>query len=573
MIKKFLALLSIFLVAAVLAACQPAAPAPTQTNTAPTQPPAPTNTPAPTATDVPTPTPTIIPAEQGWWNDAIFYEIFVRSFYDSNGDGKGDFNGLVEKLDYLNDGDPTTTNDLGINALWLMPITESPSYHGYDVVDYYAADREYGTKEDFQRLVEEAHKRGIRIIIDLVLNHTSTQHPWFKASRSGEAPYTDYYVWRDEDPGFKGPWGQKVWIKASNNRYYYAVFWDQMPDLNLENPAVTQEIYDITRFWLEEMNVDGFRLDAIRHFIEDGPAQENTPATHTWLQEYFKFYKSVDPHAFTVGEAWTLTPLVIDYVGDEVDIAFEFDLAEAFLDTARGPLAVPLYNQMQIVLDSYPKGQYGVFLTNHDQNRVMSQLDTLERAKLAATLMLTSPGVPFIYYGEEIGMTGIKPDENLRRPMQWDAGSAKVGFTTGLPWYAPATDFITSNVARQSRDNESLLSHYRSLIALRNAHPAMRTGDTMLLDAGSARLFAMLRYNEDEAFLVLVNVHPQEVRMDNYNITMTSGPFTGPLQAELVFGSLEGLKTPEINANGGFASYTPFEVIPPQTGVVIQLSK
>ncbi|MGQ0600216.1 MAG: alpha-amylase family glycosyl hydrolase, partial [Anaerolineales bacterium] len=327
--------------AVLLAACIATTATPTL---APTS--APTPPPAPTATAEPV-------ANSPWWNDTVFYEIFVRSFRDSDGDGVGDFNGLIEKLDYLNDGDPTTTTDLGVTGIWLMPITESPSYHGYDVVDYYAVDQEYGTREDFARLLDEAHQRGIKVIVDLVLNHTGLDHPWFKEADAGNAEYRDWYLWADEAPNYRGPWGQQVWYAAKDG-YYYAVFWSGMPDLNLENPKVTTQIQDITRFWLEEMNVDGLRLDAIKHFVEQGPAQENTPATHAWLQSYFQFYKSVDPNTFTVGEAWTDTPKVVDYIGDEVDVAFEFDLAKAFLTSASGPIASAASKHLQVVLDNFP---------------------------------------------------------------------------------------------------------------------------------------------------------------------------------------------------------------------------
>ncbi|MBI3242319.1 MAG: alpha-amylase [Chloroflexi bacterium] len=526
--------------------------------------------PPPTETAV-VPTPTAEPAPTGpWWNETVFYEVFVRSFKDSDGDGVGDINGLIEKLDYLNDGDPDTTTDLGVTGIWLMPIMESPSYHGYDVVDYYAVDQEYGTKEDFLRLVGEAHKRGIRVILDLVLNHTGTGHPWFKESNSGNPDYRDWYVWADEAPNYKGPWGQQVWY-AGKDGYYYAVFWSQMPDLNLENPKVTAEIENITRFWLEDMGADGFRMDAIKHFVEQGPAQENTPATHAWLQAFHQSYKSINPQAFAVGEAWTLTPQVVDYIGDEVDVAFEFDLAGAFVRSASGPIAASAIANLDTVVNSYPPGQYGVFLTNHDQDRVMSVLKDVQKAKLAAVMLLTSPGVPFIYYGEEIGMTGVKPDENIRRPMQWSGENSKVGFSTHTPWNAAARDYKETNVARQTDDPDSLLSLYRDLIHLRNTHAALRTGETLVVDADTQRLYAALRYNDDEAFLILVNVHPKPLTADLYNLTLEAGPFIGPLKAVSVLG-LENPAAPEINANGGFSGYTPFQEIPAETAVIIQLT-
>lgn len=563
-----LKLLTYILLLTILTACAPAA--------TPTLAPATVAPATQAAPDEPTPVPTGEPGnltglEPGWWNDAVFYQVFVRSFKDSDGDGVGDFNGLTEMLDYLNDGDPSTTTDLGITGIWLMPITQSPSYHGYDVVDYYSVDSEYGTKEDFQRMVEEAHKRGISVIVDLVLNHTGLDHPWFKASDAGDPKYRDWYIWSDEKPSYLGPWGQPVWYPAKDG-YYYAVFWSGMPDLNVENPEVTQELYNITEFWLKDMNVDGFRLDAIRHFVEQGSAQENTPKTHAWLQGYFQFYKSLDPTVFTVGEAWTETSEVLDYIGDEVDIAFEFDLAEDFVRAANGPIASAASQQLKTVIENYPAGQYGVFLTNHDQNRVMSNLGgDFNKAKLAAVMLLTAPGVPFIYYGEEIGMTGTKPDEDIRLPMQWRADGPGVGFTTGQPWRAAALDWPTTNVASQNVDPDSLLSLYRTLIQLRNNHAALRTGETLIIAPGSQRLYSILRYDENEAFLVLINSHPNHQNTDLYGLSLESSPLREGMTVETVIG-LEGASMPTLNANGGFEDYHPFAELPPHSATILHFT-
>jgi glycosidase len=524
----------------------------------------------PTRIPSPTPDPSTLLSSGGWWNDTVFYEIFVRSFKDSNGDGVGDINGLIEKLDYLNDGDPDTTTDLGVTGIWLMPITESPSYHGYDVADYYSVDREYGTKEDFLRLIDAAHQRGIKVIVDLVINHTSDQNNWFKESNAGNPAYRDWYIWSESNPGYSGPWGQNVW-HVGQNGYYYGLFWSGMPDLNLKNPAVTAEIDNITRFWLEDMHVDGFRMDAIRHLIENGEQQENTTQTHEWLKNFHRYYKSVDPQAFTVGEAWTQTPQIVEYVGDEMDIAFEFDLAQTFMSAAMGSQASGASKQMNVVLGNYPKDQYGVFLTNHDQTRVMSVLQDLKKAELAAVLLLTSPGVPFIYYGEEIGMTGTKPDENIRRPMQWIGSDSKVGFSTATPWNAASKDYPAINVATESNDPDSLLSVYRDLIRLRNDHAALRTGQTLVVESGSTRLYAILRYNDREAFLILVNVNSNALVTNQFKLTLAQGPFTGPVTATSTWGLIDP-SAPEINAGGGFDAYAPFTEIPGQSAAIIQLT-
>ncbi|MEM9024449.1 MAG: alpha-amylase family glycosyl hydrolase, partial [Bacteroidota bacterium] len=193
--------------------------------------------------------------ETFWWNDAVFYEIFVRSFQDSDGDGRGDFRGLIDRLDYLNDGDPTTTDDLGVTGIWLMPVQQSPSYHGYDATDYRTIENDYGTNQDFLDFMDAAHERGIRVIVDLVMNHSSSQHPWFLESVNPNSSRRDWYVWEDSNPGDIGPWGQTVWHQR-NNDFFYGVFWSGMPDLNYATQEVKDEMFDIARFWLEDLNVD-----------------------------------------------------------------------------------------------------------------------------------------------------------------------------------------------------------------------------------------------------------------------------------------------------------------------------
>ncbi|MBX3055678.1 MAG: DUF3459 domain-containing protein [Anaerolineae bacterium] len=525
----------------------------------------------PTPTVIPTPISLLPPGSNGlpWWNDTVFYEVFVRSFKDSDGDGIGDLNGLIEMLDYLNDGDPTTTDDLGVTGIWLMPIMDSPSYHGYDVVDYYTVNPEYGTNEDFQRLMEEAHKRGIRVIVDLVLNHTGRDHPWFVESRDPNSERRDWYVWSDTDPGYAGPWGQQVWHRTLNG-YYYGVFWDGMPDLNLENPDVTAEMLAAAGFWLEEMGADGFRLDAIKHLIEDGRAQENTPATHEWLQAFYTFYKEVNPDAFAVGEAWTTTREVLDYTGDEVDIAFQFDLAEDILNSVKRGNGSAVTSRLNSITAAYPRGQYATFLTNHDQNRVMSQLiGNEDRAKIAASILLTSPGVPFIYYGEEIGLMGAKPDEDIRRPMQWTSDNIKVGFTTGSPWRRPGSDYETRSVALQTDAPDSLLAHYRQLIQLRNTHEALRVGDWLEVQSSPNRVYAFLRYTDNETVMVVINMSNQVV--DDYTLNLDSGPLAAGSTAVLLFGD-GAVTSPTVNAAGGFSDYVPLAELPPFSTFVIDLT-
>ncbi|MEO0716726.1 MAG: alpha-amylase family glycosyl hydrolase, partial [Planctomycetota bacterium] len=321
-----------------------------------------------------------------WWQDATFYHIFVRSFADSGqgplaNDGVGDIRGMIERLDYLNDGDPSTTTDLGVTGIWLMPIMQSPSYHGYDTVDYRLIDDEYGTNKDFQDFIAECEKRGIRVILDLVLNHSSSDHKWFQASLDPESEYRDFYVWLDEDPGWGGPWGQDVWHEAdmkggaSDGSVFYGLFWHGMPDLNYRTQAVTDAVFDLSRFWLEEMGAHGFRLDAIRHLVEDGPVQENTPETHAWLRAYQSFLRSVDAEVLTVGEVWADSDAVSRYVGDQMDIAFEFDLGYRLVDAVREGRAEPMVTQLKRMDELYPLGMYATFLRNHDQTRVLTEFN------------------------------------------------------------------------------------------------------------------------------------------------------------------------------------------------------
>jgi glycosidase len=376
-------------------------------------------------------------------------------------------------------------------------------------------------------------------------------------------------VWADENPGFRGPDGQRVW-HAADSGFYYAVFWEGMPDLNYDNPEVTQAMYDIADYWLEEMGVDGFRLDAIKHMVEDGSLQQNTVATHSWLEGFHDFYKGVNPQALTVGEAWTGTQQVVEYTGDEVDIAFQFDLAQDMMSASREGIGSLVKETQVEVVGAFPPGQYATFLTNHDQNRVMSDMRGDEgAASVAASMLLTSPGVPFIYYGEEIGMMGQKPDEDIRRPMQWTAEEPGAGFTEGQPWRPPYEDYPDRNVAAQESNPGSLLNHYRRLIHLRNEHSALRDGAWSLVDTDPGRLYAALRYDEDEALLVLINPSRREV--GDYSLTLPSGPLADTASAVLVLGEGD-LSSPQINDAGGFDQYAPLAMLPPRSTFIIELS-
>ncbi len=448
-----------------------------------------------------------------WWNNVIFYEIFVRSFYDSNGDGIGDLNGITQKLDYLNDGDPATDSDLGINGIWLMPIFPASSYHGYDVTDYFDVNPQYGNLQDLQTLLAEAHKRGIRVVIDFVINHTSSKHPWFVDARSGStSSYRDWYIWSEENPGYSGPWGERVWHFNYDNSYYYGVFTAEMPDLNFTNPEVTQEVYKIANFWIEEVGVDGFRVDGARHLIEEGQTQANSSATYSWFEQFQSEIDLNNPDFLTVGEVWDNNFSAAKYVKEEAfDLVFDFELSESILEGLNRDDGKKIANALEFNRKLFPPLQKANFLTNHDMNRVMDTLfEDVEKAKLAAILLVTSPGVPFVYYGEELGMTGSKPDEDIRKPMQWDS-SGNGGFSSGAPWRPLNSAFELDNVEVQRVDQGSLFNLYRRLIHLRNDHSALRTGEFFVLDSQDAGVVAFLRQSSQETILIVINTGKNEV--------------------------------------------------------------
>lgn len=488
----------------------------------------------------------------GWWNDAVFYEVFVRSFYDANGDGNGDINGLIQKLDYLNDGNAGTTTDLGITALWLMPLMQSPSYHGYDVTDYRTVEADYGTNNDFKALITAAHARGIKVIIDYVMNHASEQHPWFtQSAASSTSPYRNWFRWSPTNPGGTGPWGQTVWHN-NNSAWYYGIFWSGMPDLNYATPAVKTEMFDVARFWLQDMNADGFRLDAVKYIFENGSQLEDAPASLQFFQDFRTFYKSVKPDAIGVGEAWTSTNKVVQYVeNNRLDFCFEFDLANAIIGSVNSGSANTLLSKLADVTATYPGLQYGTFLTNHDQDRLMSVLGNDDsKAKLAAQLLLTLPGVPFLYYGEEIGTTGGKPDENIRTPLQWNS-TASAGFTTGIPWRSPQADYAVKNIAAGQTNPNSLWQTYRKTITIRNNEITLRRGSFVALTSSSTNAVTFLRKYKSQGAIVAANLAASPVS----NLTITAGSGTFPAGNYTLTDQLTNAQISlVVNAIGGISS-------------------
>jgi len=504
-----------------------------------------------------------------WWNDSVFYEIYVRSFFDSDGDGIGDLNGIMQKLDYLNDGDPDTTTDLGITGIWLMPIFPSPTDHGYNVTDFYDINPEYGTMAEFKKLLADAHERGIRIILDISVNVTSNQHSWFIESANTYSPYHDWYIWSNNDPGYSGSWGQQVWFPY-NGLYFYSTFSSYSPDLNLEKLEVKEEIQNIVRFWIEDVGVDGFRLDSAKHLIEEGTIQANSDSTHDWWRNFYLFYKQINPQVMTVGEVWEDTLITATYLkGEEFDLSFEFSLADAIIKSINEGNAKIVEDQIWRSYTEIPLFKFGSFLSNHDQTRVMSQLfDDDRKAKTAASLLLTAPGVPFIYYGEELGMQGEQSNIWMRRPMQWSDESF-AGFTTGTPWQALGPAWEDYNVDLETENPDSIFSVYRDLIRIRNHHAALRVGDLNILTTTDESIYSFIRVSDNEAVLVIINLKDQPVE----DVWLTKGESSltaGIYQPVPILG--EGNFYPiEVNEQGGLFHIVDTPQIPAYGVFILQL--
>ena len=389
-----------------------------------------------------------------------------------------------------------------------MPIMQSPSYHGYDVTDYYAVNKDYGTNEDFKRLMAEAHKRGIKVITDLVLNHTSSEHPWFVEARDNpESERRDWYLWSEEKPDYLGPWGQEVWHDSPSGLLLWPLLVGDARPEPREPPGDRRDAEG--RPLLAGRPRRGW-LPPRRGPPPDRGGQH--PGEHAGDPRMAgrgsaRVYKAANPEALVVGEMWTKGPNVVEYLqGDELDLAFDFDLAEAVVTYVGYRTANRVQGALGTSYGLYGSGLSATFLTNHDMNRVMSVLrGDVGKAKLAASVLMTAPGVPFVYYGEEIGMTGQKPDEMIRTPMQWSA-EENAGFSAGTPWEPVNGDYAEKNVAAQAQDPASLLSHYRALIHLRAGHPALQMGDYSPVDSTDAGLLAFLRASDEETVLVILNL-------------------------------------------------------------------
>lgn len=427
-------------------------------------------------------------------NYRTYYEVFVYSFCDSDGDGIGDLQGLISKLDYINDGDDTTDEDLGCNGIWLMPVNPSPTYHKYDVMDYYGIDEQYGTLEDFQELLAECDKRGIKVIMDLVLNHSSSQNPWFVEAYSylqelgdgepdlGVCPYVDYYHFTKEP-------GKGYYEVEGTDWYYEGMFWSEMPDFNLDCEALKEEFSDITKYWLD-MGVGGFRLDAVKEYYSGLP-QENVEFL-TWLT---KTVKSQKEDAYLVGEAWEGIEEYAAYYESGMDSLFDFAFADSeglIAKTLNGGSAAK-YGEQLAALDglfgSYNENYIDApFYTNHDMGRsagYYSGEGSENKTKLAGAMNLFMSGSAFLYYGEELGMKGSGKDENKRAPMYWSMNPDAEGMCDG-PADMGNVAMKFESLEEQEKDADSVYQFYKKVIKVRNQNPEIARGVAEYVDLGGS---------------------------------------------------------------------------------------
>ena len=506
-----------------------------------------------------------------WTHGATCYEVFVRSFADADGDGIGDLKGLTARLDYINDGNLRSRHALGARCIWLMPVAASSSYHGYDVTDYYRVNPQYGTNADFRRFMAAAHRRGIRVLVDLVLNHTSDQHPHFVAAlHDTTSPYRAWYKWSPTKPAELNPWGQSNWHKSPvRDEWYYAFFSDHMPDLDYTNPAVREEAKRIARFWLEDMGVDGFRLDAVPYLVEEPGHIMHSAGTHAVLREFGRYVKHVKPSAYTVGEVSDSTAPMLTYYPDQLDANFAFEVADSIIHGVRRGSATGILPAVMRVQDAVAPDRLALFLDNHDQPRVMTDLGgDRGKARVAAFILLTMPGMPFVYYGDEIGMSGAKPDERLRTPMQWSAPDT--GFTTGRAWEAEQPDSQSVTVQQQEEDSASLLAYYRRLIHLRAANRALGAGRLVPLQTSDSSVTAYLRRDGNHVVLAVVNVGSRPLA----GVLLSSATAALPAGRWRLRPLLGGADANDlvVESDGHVSHYAPLPSFAPERGYLFELS-
>lgn len=446
-----------------------------------------------------------------WAETTTFYEIFVRSFADSDGDGIGDFKGITENLDYI--------EELGVGAIWLMPMMESSTYHGYDVVDYYTPSADYGTLEDFDELVAACHERGIKVILDFVVNHTSRENEWFKTALKDEtSKYREWYLIEETIPVAEDDAEYTYWKQdEETGLYYYAHYDVLMPDLNYDNQEVRDEIKNVAKFWLEH-DIDGFRLDGSKEIDTD------IEKTLDWWKEFTTEVASIKKDAFIVGENWEMEFGLVGRYYEAMPSSFNFILTDDILSMSKGQY-IDIVENMNVMRERYQLKVDrsdvnaimidSVMIGNHDMDRVVTRLNSEEKAKLAASIQFTLAGTPFVYYGEEIGQAGQKPDDNRREPFDWYK-SAEGEYMTEMTdaFFNPVLTYVKANdgvsVEEEKNDDNSMLNHYKKLIAMRNDNPTFYNGTYETLGMGGGGLYAYKVSDENGQYLVIHNQRKED---------------------------------------------------------------
>lgn len=466
-----------------------------------------------------------------WYSRGVFYEMFVRSFKDSNGDKNGDFRGVIEKIDYL--------KSLGISGIWFMPINDSAERtNNYDPTDYMNVDPTYGTLDDFKELVKKCHENGIKVIIDFVLNHTSDKHPFFiDAMKNKNSKYRNWYIWSETEP--TGGW-KKYWYKTETG-WYYAYFVNSKPDLNYKNREVIEYMKNVMKFWLD-LGIDGFRFDAVTLLVENGESGlKHQPESFQIYREFRKFvdenYKDKD--IFFVAES---EPPYIDYLGNGCDMfhsVFDFKINNTVMRTVKdeSPIADNGANMIEYIVVKYTKdlkdkngGFLATLLSNHDSYagvRPFRQFEeNIDKCKLAGSIYLTLPGIPFVYYGEEIGMdttTKFKGDRFLRVPMQWD-DSENSGFTSAQKaWMGINENYKDYNVKKFESDANSILNHYRNIIKIRTKYKSLSLGSfqSLTISGKNNKVIGYLREYDNEKTIVILNFDKKKYSI-KFDLTGTS---------------------------------------------------
>ncbi len=511
-----------------------------------------------------------------WRDSGVCYEIFVRSFYDSDGDGVGDLEGLIQKLDYVNDGDPRGGGDLGANCIWLMPVAESPSYHGYDVTDYYTIDPDYGTNEDFKRLTAEAHRRGITVLVDMVVNHTSDRHPIFQQSMSDpSSEYRDWFRWSPA-PGPDNEYGDNNWRRAPEGEgYYYGFFSARMPDLNWETEAVREEMKKASSFWLDEMGADGLRLDAVRHLMEDEEGRStNVPRTHVMLGEYGEYLRGTHPGSFTVGEVFDGGEALLAYYPDQLDSYFAFGISDAILNAVRAGSSEGL---LEAVLLHAGSGAERPLFPVPAQPRPVPHADR-SRGRRGAGEAGRFPAPHAARRALRLLRRGARDGGGQAGPAHSNSrctgrSDRRPDSRPATPWEPLQADSLTANVEALRADAGSILNHYRELIRLRSACPVLGSkAELVPVETSSPAAVAFLRQQVDGAALVVANLGDQPLEGVTLSAQGSLLPAGVDYMPQVVLGKGPSTSLLEVGENGGFQGFSPLETLEPLQAYVLALS-